>query len=137
MNEEIERKSEFDQNYVELGPKKYDPHLGEYKIKRNMTGNDLVFVKEYQSTSKSQAITVLNSLAKRKELKIVNLMQLKDFSCKDESHFCGSFYNYKSYYEYYELNLKLFKERLINAPDEIIEMILTKFVYDMVALLLT
>lgn len=131
MNDEFERVSQFDHSYVEVD-KKYDPYLGEYKIKRNATGDDFVLVKEYQTTSKSQAISVLNNLAKRKEMRIPNLMQLRDFSCKDDSHICGSFYNYKSFYEYYEMNLRKFKDRVGMSSNGVDATTLTKLLYDIV-----
>lgn len=131
MNGEFERPCEFDHAYAEVA-KKHDPFLGEYKIKRGPSGQDLVLVKEYQTTSKSQAITVLNSLAQRKEIRVPNLLQLRDFSCKDESHFCGTFYHYNSYYEYYDLNLKKFKERQGSMQTGFDELLLTKFMYQMV-----
>lgn len=136
MNGEIERVSQFDHSYVEVA-KKYDPYLGEYKIKRNTLGDDLVLVKEHQTTSKSQAISILNNLAKRKEMRVPNLMQLRDFSCKDDSHLCGTFYNYKSYYEYYDMNLNKFKDKVGNSENGINEIFLTKLLYDMVEFWLT
>lgn len=130
MEAELNRPCIFD-GYKELN-RKYDPHLGEYSIRKNPKGADLVMVKDRQTTSKSEAIKILNSLAKRKEMKLPHLMQLRDFSCRDDSHLCGTFYNYTIYYEYYDASLPKFKSIGQESPTGFDALVLTKLIYDMV-----
>jgi hypothetical protein len=131
MDEELNRPCQFDKSFTEVA-KKYDVNLGEYKIMKSNVSDQLVLVKEHQTTAKSQALKILASLAQRKELKVPHLMNLFDFSCRDDSHFCGNFYNYRSYYEYYKTSLSIFKDNACKSQLGLSTITLTKFLYDMV-----
>lgn len=133
MDAELNRPCPFDHGFTEVA-KKFDINLGEYRIMKQNSGDQLVLVKDHQTTAKSQALKILNSLAHRKEMKLPHLMELFDFSCRDDSHFCGSFYNYRSYYEFYKMNLTAFKEAAGNSQLGFSLSTMTKLLYDMVSL---
>jgi hypothetical protein len=132
MSSGVDKKSPFDT--LQVTAKKSDTNLGDYRIAKSLESDEMLLVKEHQVNVSTQIANCLQTLAKRKEIVHPNLMALKDYSCKEESQLCSSFFRYKSYYEFYDINLVKFRDFAKDPFVDYPEGIMTKFLFDMVHL---
>ena len=132
MQAKVNKKCSYDG--IPTTPTKTDPNLGEYYLTKNSGTTEQLLIKQQYVSSSGQAVAVLNVLDNRRRIVHQNLMALQEYSCKEESGFCSTMYQIRSYYEWYDVNLVRFRELARDPVYDFSEVILTKFLYDMVAL---
>ena len=97
---DLKKKSSILRGYRKLKSVK-DPRFGQSEIYQSSSGsNKRLIVTKQNFQSKKEAMAAIDYIKDLQKLRHPNILQLRDWSCEDNSGLCNTSYLVKTYYDY-------------------------------------